>query len=114
LWPASYLTENDGETAELHVQDSVAEGGVEGDEEADWCGEELDGAEEEFVGELFDGNVPFFEFGVEGPGGCVSVRVVEWERVGKSNLPVAGFVAERAGFDYEEFRRVRLVDENNA
>jgi hypothetical protein len=54
----------------LHVQDSVAEGGVEGDEEADWCGEELDGAEEEFVGEFFDGNVPFFEFGVEGPGLC--------------------------------------------
>jgi hypothetical protein len=37
-----------------------------------------------------------------------------WEGVGKRNLPVAGFVAERAGFDYKEFGRVCLVDEDDA
>jgi hypothetical protein len=41
------------------------------------------------VGEFFDGNVPFFEFGVEGPGGCVSVGVVGWVREGPYQLPVS-------------------------
>lgn len=89
--PAAEFSEDDGDPAELHVQDAVAEAGVQRDEEADWGGEELDRADEEFPRELDDADVPFFEFRVQ--------------------RPVVAFVAEAAGFVDEEFGRVAFVDE---
>lgn len=77
----------------MHVEDSVAEGGVQRDEEADGCAKDLDGADEEFPRELHDGYVPFFEFGVESP--------------------VSGGVAEGTGFGDEEDGRVGFVEEED-
>jgi len=42
--------ENNREGREAEVEDAVDEGGVEGDEEADGGGEELEGTDEVFVG----------------------------------------------------------------
>lgn len=76
--PAAEFLENDGEGGEGEVEDSVNEGGVEGDEEADGGCEEGEGADEIFVSELFECDVPFFVTGVESP--------------------VSGLEAEAAGF----------------
>lgn len=65
--PATEFLEDDGEGGEGKVEDSVNEGGVEGDEEADWSCEEGEGADEIFVSELFECDVPLFVAGMEGP-----------------------------------------------
>lgn len=56
------FTKDDWDSAQLHVQDAVAETGVQCDQEADGRAEELDGAEEEFFGEVTRRDVPFFVF----------------------------------------------------
>lgn len=71
------FAEDDGHATELHVEDAVAEASVEGHEEADGRHEELEGSNEELVAEFYNADIPFFEFGVEGP--------------------VSGFVAEATG-----------------
>lgn len=90
--PAAQVAEDDGDAAELHVQDSVAEAGVERDEEADWREQELHGSDEKFAREFDDADVPFFEFCVEGP--------------------VSGFVAEAARFVDKKFWGVAFVDKD--
>lgn len=94
LLPPADLAKDDGDGAQLHVQDAVAKAGVQGDEKADGRTEELHRAEQELVGELGEGDVPFLELGVEGP--------------------VAGFDAQAAGFVDEQARRVGFVDEDHA
>ena len=89
--PVSQLAEDDGDAAELHVQDAVAEGRVERDEEADGCKEELNGADEEFPTQREDADVPFFEFGVQRP---VAGRVTEAPRFVDEELWGVGFIDE--------------------
>lgn len=72
--PAAGFLEDDGESGEAKVEDAVDEGGVEGDEEADRGCEELEGADEVFVAEFFEGYVPFFMAGVEGPVAAVEAE----------------------------------------
>ncbi len=66
----SDFTKDDGHAAELHVEDAVAETSVEGHKEADRRHEELERSDEELVAEFYDADIPFFEFGVEGPVSC--------------------------------------------
>lgn len=79
--------EGDGEGGERGVQQAVAEGRVDGDGEADGGEEHLEGAHAEFVHHFFEGDVPFFEAGVQGPiprGDAEPARFVDEEagRVG--------------------------------
>ncbi len=48
--PAADLAKDEGDAAELHVEDAVAEARVERDEEADGGAEQLDGPDEELLG----------------------------------------------------------------
>lgn len=84
--------EDDGDGAKLHVQDAVAEAGVEGDEEADGGEQELDGADEELAREGDDADVPLLEARVE--------------------RPVARLDAQAPRLVDEELGRVGLVDED--
>jgi hypothetical protein len=72
--PAADFLEFDGEAGEGGVEDAVAEAGVEGDEEANGREEELEGADEVFVPEFGEGDVPFFVFGVEGTVACLAYQ----------------------------------------
>jgi hypothetical protein len=92
LGPAPNLAEDDGDAAELHVQDAVAETRIERHEEADGGAEQLDGAEEELARHFDEGDVPFFEPGVQ--------------------RPVPGFVAQTPRFLHEEELWVAFVDED--
>jgi hypothetical protein len=91
--PVSVLCKDDRDAAELHVEDTIAETGVERDEEADWCAEELDWPEEELLGEVTERYVPFLVFGVQSP--------------------VAGCVAKGARFASQEGWWVGFVDEED-
>jgi hypothetical protein len=88
--PVPVLSKDDGDAAELHVEDTIAETSVERDEEADWRAEELNWSEEELLREIPKRDVPFLVFGVQSP--------------------VAGCVAEGARFASEESWRVGFVD----
>lgn len=88
-----HLAEDDGDGAQLHVQDAVAEAGVQRYQEADGCAEELDGSDDELFGQLDDADVPFLELGVE--------------------PPVAGLVAQFAGLVDEELGGVALVSDDD-
>jgi hypothetical protein len=71
--PVSVLIKDDGDAAELHVENTIAETGVERDEEADWGAEELNWPEEELLREITKRDVPFLVFGVQSPiAGCVA------------------------------------------
>lgn len=65
--PAAFLLEDDGEARQKEVEDAVAEGGVQRDEEADRGGEHLEGPDQEFRREFAQRDVPFFVLRVEGP-----------------------------------------------
>ena len=91
--PAATFLEGNGEGGQGGVEESVAEGGVDGDGEADGGGEHLEGTDAEFVEHFFQGDVPFFEAGVE--------------------APVSGRNAQAAGFVNEEAGRVGLVEDED-
>jgi hypothetical protein len=88
--PVSVFSKDDGDAAELHIEDTIAETSVERDEEADWRAEELNWSEEELLREITKRHVPFLVFGVQSP--------------------VTGCVAEGARFASEKSWRVSFVD----
>lgn len=77
----------------LQVEDPVDEGSIEHHTRADGSCDELEGPEEVFVRQLMEIEVPFFLFCVQGP--------------------VAGFVAEAAGFEDEEGVGASLVEDKD-
>lgn len=90
--PAANFAKDNGDGSELHVQDAIAEAGVESHAEADGSAENLDRTDQKFSRQLDDADIPFFELGVESP--------------------VAGLMAETAGLVDKELGWVRFVDED--
>ncbi|KAG8413361.1 hypothetical protein J3458_012930 [Metarhizium acridum] len=91
--PPAQLAEDDGDGAQLHVQDAVAEAGVQRHEEADGRAEELHRPQQELARQLAHADVPFLEPRVQ--------------------RPVARLVPQPARLVDEQLRRVALVDEDH-
>ena len=90
--PAAQLAKDDGDGAQLHVQDAVAEAGVQRHQEADGRAEQLHRPQQELVRQLRHADVPLLKLGVQ--------------------RPVVAVVPEASRLVDEQLLRVALVDED--
>ena len=93
-FPAADLAKDDGDGAELHVQNAVAETEVDGHEKADGRTEHLNRSDQEFAYEFLHADVPLLELGMQ--------------------CPVARLNPQAARLVDEELRWIRFVGEQDA
>jgi hypothetical protein len=92
--PATDVLKDNWYDAELHIDDPVAKGRIQGEQETYRCGEELHRPDEELPRQVTDTDVTFLELGVK--------------------CPVTSLMSKSTGFVDQELRRIRLIDQDDS